>query len=91
MEIQPLMFLHVPEEIEEPIPSESFTRNERRDTTDFDTAKPAVHETVAGSPEGGPAQERDFKITQLVISFFSKRKTSLSKQTSRVCLRICLP
>ncbi|KAG5866096.1 hypothetical protein JTB14_003698 [Gonioctena quinquepunctata] len=38
-ETQPVMYLHVPEEI----PSESFTRNEQRDTTDFDTAKPAAH------------------------------------------------
>ncbi|KAG5863904.1 hypothetical protein JTB14_029085 [Gonioctena quinquepunctata] len=42
-ETQPVMYLHVPEEIVEYIPSESFSRNEQRDTTDVDTAKPAVH------------------------------------------------
>ncbi|KAG5874380.1 hypothetical protein JTB14_036724 [Gonioctena quinquepunctata] len=42
-ETQPLMYLHVPEEIVEPISSESFSRNERRDTTYVYTAKPAAH------------------------------------------------
>ncbi|KAG5864692.1 hypothetical protein JTB14_021369 [Gonioctena quinquepunctata] len=37
-ESQPLMYLHVPEEIVEPIPSESFFINEQKDTTDVDTA-----------------------------------------------------
>ncbi|KAG5881963.1 hypothetical protein JTB14_020527 [Gonioctena quinquepunctata] len=37
------MYLHVPEEIVEPISSESFSRNERRDTTYVYTAKPAAH------------------------------------------------
>ncbi|KAG5861599.1 hypothetical protein JTB14_019355 [Gonioctena quinquepunctata] len=37
-ETQPLMYLHVPEGIVEPIPSESFSRNEQRDI-----AKPAAH------------------------------------------------
>ncbi|KAG5886672.1 hypothetical protein JTB14_014708 [Gonioctena quinquepunctata] len=43
---------------------------------------PPIEDTVAGSPGGGPAQETDFKTTQLVGSFFSKRKTCLSKHTS---------
>ncbi|KAG5860827.1 hypothetical protein JTB14_000190 [Gonioctena quinquepunctata] len=42
-ETQPLMYLHVPEEIVEPIPSESFTRNGQRDTTYLKIAKPAAH------------------------------------------------
>ncbi|KAG5861940.1 hypothetical protein JTB14_026220 [Gonioctena quinquepunctata] len=42
-ESQPLMNLHVPEETVEPISSESFSRNEQRDTTDVYTAKPAAH------------------------------------------------
>ncbi|KAG5860664.1 hypothetical protein JTB14_023044 [Gonioctena quinquepunctata] len=33
-ETQPLMYLHVPEGIVEPIPSESLTRNEQKDTSD---------------------------------------------------------
>ncbi|KAG5883984.1 hypothetical protein JTB14_007513 [Gonioctena quinquepunctata] len=32
-ESQPLLYSHIPEEIVETIPSESFTRNEQRDTT----------------------------------------------------------
>ncbi|KAG5863330.1 hypothetical protein JTB14_004961 [Gonioctena quinquepunctata] len=42
-ETQPVMYLHVPEEIVEYISSESFSRNERRDTTYVYTAKPAAH------------------------------------------------
>ncbi|KAG5877838.1 hypothetical protein JTB14_036973 [Gonioctena quinquepunctata] len=83
-ETHPLMYLHVPEEIVEPIPSESFFRNEQRDTlTLILLSPPPIEETDAGSPEGGPGPETDINTTQLVISFFSKRKTCVSKQTSR--------
>ncbi|KAG5863907.1 hypothetical protein JTB14_029088 [Gonioctena quinquepunctata] len=63
-ETQPVMYLHVPEEIVEYIPSESFSRNEQRDTTDVDTAKPAVHRgNRCRKSRRRTSQETDFETT----------------------------
>ncbi|KAG5877538.1 hypothetical protein JTB14_019241 [Gonioctena quinquepunctata] len=90
-ETQSLMYLHVPEEIIEPILSESSTRNEQMDTTDLDTAKPAAH----GRNRCWEARKRTSPGNRFRNDSISNpvllNRGNVSKQTSHVCLCICLP
>ncbi|KAG5863720.1 hypothetical protein JTB14_022713 [Gonioctena quinquepunctata] len=77
-ETQPLMYLHVPEEIVEPIPSESFSRN------DVDTAKPVRpwRKPLPGvQKEDQPRKQISKALNSNLVLL--KRKTCLSTQTSR--------
>ncbi|KAG5867612.1 hypothetical protein JTB14_024831 [Gonioctena quinquepunctata] len=88
---QHLMYLHVPKEIIEPIPFESITRNERRDTTDFDTAKAAAHE---GNRYREPRRRtnpgnrfRNHSISNLVLL----KKEDVSVKADQPCMSSHMP
>ncbi|KAG5866086.1 hypothetical protein JTB14_010176 [Gonioctena quinquepunctata] len=92
-ETQPLMYSHGPEGKVKPVPSESFTRNGQRDTTYLKIAKPAAHRANRcwkSRRRSSPGNRfRNLLISNPVLP--NKTKTCLPRQTSRVCLRICLP
>ncbi|KAG5869603.1 hypothetical protein JTB14_001683 [Gonioctena quinquepunctata] len=79
--------LHVPEGKVKPIPSESFTRNGQRDTTYLKIAKPAAHRgNRCREPRRRTRPETDVNTHSISNLVLLKRKTCVSKQTSRVCL-----